>query len=240
MTITYRLTKGSALTATEFDNNFHDLDDRMVTQEALTVGVGISSITVSGNQMTVHMTDSSLQGPFTLPTLDWSTLWKGVWLPSTVYAAGDIISAQGSLYVVLLAHTSDSTFDPGATETVGNLYGLLLAIPDIPSVTVSGATFTPGLAYARTYIRCTNATGCVVTIEDDGVVNFPIDTELHFRDVNTTPGDYVAFEAATGVTINVPSGYLAHTAVTGATVTLKKVAANEWDLLGLLAVDVSA
>ena len=66
-------------------------------------------------------------------------------------------------------------------------------------------------------------------------VDFSISTELHFRDVSTDTGAYVLFDWPTSVTVNEVTGYLSQTAGTGATVTFKKVAANEWDIFGLLA-----
>jgi hypothetical protein len=115
-------------------------------------------------------------------------------------------------------------------------YTLPSAPATIPVVTKSGATLTPALADRNTYMRCTAAGGCVVTLDDDAAVDFPIGAELHFRQDQ----GQITFEAVTGVTINGVAGFLDATAGAGAVATLKKVAANEWDLFGLLAPDVSA
>ncbi|TIX27295.1 hypothetical protein [Mesorhizobium sp.] len=68
MTITYRSVKGSNLNATEVDNNFHDVDDRLTEiEENPPAATGISNITVSGTQMTIYLEDATVLGPYTLP-----------------------------------------------------------------------------------------------------------------------------------------------------------------------------
>ncbi|MEY9829824.1 hypothetical protein ABIA25_001639 [Sinorhizobium fredii] len=60
--------KGSNLTPTEVDENFHDLDERVDALETDPPSpVEISNITQAGNTITVHMSDGSTFGPFTLP-----------------------------------------------------------------------------------------------------------------------------------------------------------------------------
>jgi hypothetical protein len=107
-----------------------------------------------------------------------------------------------------------------------------LNIPRIAVVsTVAGTTFTPALADANRYLRCTNADGCAVTIPTDAAVPFPVDTELHFRQA---AAGAVEIAGADGVTVNGVAGYLDQTEVQGDTITLKKVAEDEWDLFGSL------
>ncbi|RWQ35538.1 MAG: hypothetical protein EOS20_18710, partial [Mesorhizobium sp.] len=68
MTITYRSVKGSNLTATEVDDNFHDVDDRITElEDNPPEPVNISNITVVGTQMTIYLEDATEFGPFTLP-----------------------------------------------------------------------------------------------------------------------------------------------------------------------------
>lgn len=133
----------------------------------------------------------------------------------------------------------------GATITIymadGTTYGPFTLPRSVqrPTVTqaVSAATLTPTAAQASYYFRCSHALGCEVTIENNSVQAFLVDTEVHFRQSGAGP---VSFVAAAGVTLNVPEGYLPETAVQGAVVTAKKVGTNEWDLFGLLAAETTA
>lgn len=109
-----------------------------------------------------------------------------------------------------------------------------VASTPVPStgVTVTTTSFGPVFANANQYIRCTNASGCSVTVPTNASVAFPIWTELHFRQGSV--GNLLIL-ASSGVTINTPAGFDASTEVEGATITLKKIATDEWDLFGLLA-----
>lgn len=246
MTTTYRTAgawgagKGSDLTPTEVDTNFYDKETRITDIEAAGVAVGISSITVSGNQMTVHMTDASTQGPFTLPAVEWNCV--GAWQPSTLYPINSVVTAMGNAYLVLETHTSDTTFDPDATNgTAQPLYQFIIGTA-ATTKTRTGTTFAPILEDAGTYNRMTNTAGCVVTIPADATVNFPIDCEIHFRQCaeTATAGGQVEITAESGVTLNGIEGfggalgpYL--TSAMGAVVTAKKIAADDWDLFGYFA-----
>jgi hypothetical protein len=100
--------KGSNLTPAEVDVNFWDVIQRLVSLETSPpTAVSIDTITVAGNQMTVHLTDGSTRGPFTLPTSQWR--WTGGWRTATVYFVNDIFSFDGAIYRVAVSHTSDAT-----------------------------------------------------------------------------------------------------------------------------------
>src|SRR6266566_4096149 len=98
----------------EVDGNFWDHQQRITTLETEVAagGVHIIEFSVVGDQFYVHMSDSTTLGPYTLPELRW--VFKGAWLPLTAYAINDVVTANGSVYIVLIAHTSAATFDPGA------------------------------------------------------------------------------------------------------------------------------
>ena len=117
------------LDAVDVDLNFWEvLSGIEALQDHAEALRGIDYITVSGNQLTFHMTDHTLEGPFTIPTAAWT--FRGMWLPVTVYNAYDVITFDGSTYLVLLPHTSASSFDPNATDGLShNLYGLMLTDP---------------------------------------------------------------------------------------------------------------
>lgn len=131
MTIVYRDVKGSNLTPDEVDGNFHDLDDRVsAIEDSPPEARGIVEITQGGDggSLTIEMTDSTTEGPFTLP--EFSIRFRGEWEATTGYLVNDIITANSVVYIVLFAHTSEATFDPGANNGMGDdYYGVLLEIP---------------------------------------------------------------------------------------------------------------
>jgi carbohydrate binding protein with CBM5/12 domain len=271
MAIVYRTSgpwgagKGANLVAGEVDVNFYDLDQRMVTVEDTLpeAAVGIAFFSISGSTFSVHMTDGTVQGPFELPVRAWN--FRGEWLPSTVYNVDDVITANGSVYLVLVNHTSGSSFDAGANDGSGhNYYGLLLTnpanmLPDggltgqilakvsdtdydvawqTPIVFPSQKLLTaPDPTYALTsnniasYVRCVNVSGCTIIIPNDSSLNFPLSTEISFRQCTASA---VILSPASGVTLNAIDGLLTKSGAIGAVISAKKVAANNWDVFGLL------
>ncbi|MHB2169973.1 hypothetical protein [Alsobacter sp. R-9] len=110
-----------------------------------------------------------------------------------------------------------------------------LTNPQVPQGTeIVSATHTLVSANANRYLRCTALLGCDVTVPAD--LDVPLWTEFHFRAVSAS----MSFTADSGVTINTPVGYLPSITAVGGTATLKKVGTDEYDLFGLLTVDVSA
>ncbi|MNL12108.1 hypothetical protein D3C87_1329700 [compost metagenome] len=86
------------------------------------------------------------------------------------------------------------------------------------------------LTDAAGYWRCTATTGVNVTVPTDASIAFPINTEIHFRQ---TAAGAITFVPSGGVTINAPTNGTLVTGGIGATVTIKKVAADVWDLFGV-------
>lgn len=82
MPLVLRSTKGSALTATEFDGNMTYLDGR-ITAESGVAGVGIDSVTISGYQISFHLSDSSVE-TVTLPTPTFAPI-PGIEVDTTTY-----------------------------------------------------------------------------------------------------------------------------------------------------------
>jgi hypothetical protein len=93
--------------------------------------------------------------------------------------------------------------------------------------TEAGATYTYVLTDAFKYYRFTDGSP-QVTVPANGSVAFPVGTELH--GIGTT-GQVELIEDS-GVTINTPETLF--TAKAFAAFTLKKVATDEWDLMGYL------
>jgi hypothetical protein len=157
--------------------------------------------------------------------------YRGDWAASTAYLENDVISvAAAGVYLVLIDHTSGSSFEPSLSIGGNPVYQLLYAEPRSEVLAVTGATFSPIVIWG--YHRCTNTAGCAVTLLAEATQPFPIGTEFHFRQSAAGP---VSVEGAFGVTINVPAGANPETASLGAVLTVKKVASDEWDIFGLLA-----
>jgi len=107
MTITYRSVKGSPLTTTELDNNFHDLDDRLVdieTDSSLR-GESIDTITlVDDIELNILGDKGTNYGNFAMPRFT----PQGNWATATDYAIADTVvyDTDGNGYACNEAHTS--------------------------------------------------------------------------------------------------------------------------------------
>lgn len=230
---------GRPLTSTEVDLNFWNLKVAVETLETAmpAAAAGIDYFEIVGTEFYVHLTDHTVIGPYTLPTITWN--FRGNWAASTAYVVGDVVSINYSVYLVLVAHTSTAPFDANATDGLGhNLYGLLFTSPVpkyTPSVTktVTGTTYTLLATDANCYIRCTNAAGCTITVPPAGTLLATQDDEWNFRAAGGA-NCFLTFTEGSGVTIDPGSIFIKGTDTPGATVTLKMVSANNFDLMGLL------
>lgn len=125
--------QGFPLSAVQVDLNFWSLffavaavEDALLAQS--NAGIDFISQPVGGNQFFVHLTDHRVLGPFTIPTAQWSP--KGEWQPNHAYSAFDVVSHNGSVYLVSVSHTSGATFSALSTDGLGHpLYMLLLSTP---------------------------------------------------------------------------------------------------------------
>lgn len=114
------------LTPAQVDANFWQAIQDI--QAKAVQGVGITNVVVDGNQFTFVLSDHTLLGPYPLPMM--TIQFRGEWMPGTSYSAGDVITANGSAYMVTANHVSAQTFDPYANDGFGNdYYGLLLSNP---------------------------------------------------------------------------------------------------------------
>lgn len=239
--IVYRTTtvdftgKGSELTLNEGDYNWFKIAsdvNNLFTQMA-SVGSGIASITQpTPGTLLITLTDLTTFGPFTLPISPMNG--RGEWLPNTAYAVNDLIYYGNSFYVVVFAHTSEATFDPGANDGSGNnFYDLVFdfslsatTLRQVTSYTEAGTTHTISSADPGTLWLCTNASGCQVLIPNDTTYDAPIDTEVSFRQ-SSTGAVYVTAQSPatynTGVT-----AFTNTTAELGDLFTIKKIASNTW------------
>lgn len=222
---------GRPLTRPEADGSLYALREAI---QALiddpTPGVGIASITVTGRQFTVYLTDASTLGPFQLPVA--SPRFRGVWVSAINYSAFDIVRVGGfGTYMVVQDHTSASVFDPYVTNSAGNYYVQIGPDPFYTAqvLTATGTAITLALSHQNKYIRATNAAGLAVTL-NAGI--FPLNAEIHFR--QGTDGT-VTVTAGSGVSINAMAGYVLVSGGRGSVFTLKQVDLNVWDIFGKLA-----
>jgi hypothetical protein len=222
------------LTAAEADSNIHSLAQGIADVIASGVeGVGIANITVTGSQMVFYLTDGTTKGPYGLPTAQAN--YRGFWEAATSYSAMDIVQVLGfGTYMVAYAHLSGPTFSPAASGAGGAFYVQIGPETSLVAETndVSSSTIVLGEINASQYLRVSTTTGTVVEVPA-GV--FPVNVEIHFRQVSVGAIELVAAE---GVIINVPAGFDPRSEAQGATFTLKCVAPDEWDLFGAIAATV--
>jgi len=124
MDLTFRLPgpwgsgKGANLQPTEVDNNFWALAEAIVDlQSNPAQPVGIASISVSGTQMTITLTDGTVMGPFTLPVLTFR--WRGEYEAGASYAELDVFTV--------------TTGNPWIADTSTVRYGIFLVQVSIPA-----------------------------------------------------------------------------------------------------------
>ena len=122
--------KGVNLRPEEVDENFWELVQALAAVAALEP-VEISSFSVTGNQMTVHMENGSTFGPFPLPQAVLN--FTGDWQDGFSYARYDLFTANQSLWLVLQPHDTDSgsDFNPSAANMVGPFYRLVMPYPNV-------------------------------------------------------------------------------------------------------------
>ncbi|MEH0002235.1 MAG: hypothetical protein V6Z78_01480 [Holosporaceae bacterium] len=109
MTLTLRAEKGTTLTAQEVDQNFEELEGRLLRlEEDVFQPDTFQDITQQGNQIVIHSTSGKTFGPFHLQVSPFSI--KGRWTKQTSYQPNDFAQNKETLYVCTQKHTSDETF----------------------------------------------------------------------------------------------------------------------------------
>lgn len=142
-------------------------------------------------------------------------------------------------FVVPRAGWRVSVLDELDANGIAKVYGYSGSAWALPESGGGGSAFSPvvtesttarllALTDAGTYIRHTNASASTVTIPPQSSVTWLDDTEIHIRraaagDLTLTPGS--------GVTLNPPSGGTL-VMTDRMSVTLKRVAADVWDVIG--------
>lgn len=99
---------------------------------------------------------------------------------------------------------------------------------DVPA-NLTSTTYTFSLSDLGTWIRSDTATLQTITVPDEATVDVPVGRAL--KGVQAGAGK-VFFDAASGVVINIPVDKHTRTRIQGAWWELRKVGADEWDLIG--------
>jgi hypothetical protein len=233
MSMIYRTTgawgagKGSNLTAAEVDGNFYTLLLRIIDlEENPPSPISIADITMTGNQIVIHMTNGEVHGPFNVPVATFT--WMEEWTPNTSYNVFDVFIVPGDgQYLVIEPYESATDFDPNASQIVK-----MFSIPDQAMIPVSdiitpgGGVFQLEPEHMGEYLRFSSET--VVALPDVGPDSlFPIGSVVVIYKDTTAD---VSVGAAPPVIVNTPETlYLRNK---GSSATLIKVAAAEWDLIG--------
>lgn len=97
---------------------------------------------------------------------------------------------------------------------------------DKSSIITTATNRTLALADAWKYLRPATTSAITLTVPTNASVAFPVGTEITVRAAGN-----ITLAAASGVTLNAPSGGTLNMTAR-MTVTLKKVATNEWDVIG--------
>lgn len=191
----------SDLSASEIDINFWVLLTAIQALQAQSNDhAGIDHFVIAGQNLFVHLTNHFVLGPYTLPMAQWNFTYA--WGPRKVYQAFDVFTEGKAVYLVLVAHISNSLFTAGASDGLGhNYYGLLLAAPtpELPQTGTKGAFlqwqnspadvrwFQPSRNIAIFLEGAPDASSFVAEYEFTEITNFPAGLTLSQFSVGTRP-----------------------------------------------------
>jgi hypothetical protein len=122
---------GADLAAGTIDLNFYNLKTAVETlQTNPPVAVSITSITVVGNLMSIHLSNGDTEGPFALPVV--GLQFRGEYTGGATYTANDIFTINGQVWLVKEDHTAPTTFNAFLMGNDGLVYVMILAKPVQP------------------------------------------------------------------------------------------------------------
>jgi hypothetical protein len=153
--------------------------------------------------------------------------------------AGD--APDGWMYIWLIGEGGDpdSQWKIPAAMLIGGGYtdAQARAAVSVAPTGIAGTDHTLTLANAHSYLRFTNEAGCAITVPLEASVAYVMGTVITMR---AQTAGAVTIEGDTGVTLNPVGGAPGEGpfafAEIGAVVQIKKVGADEWDVIGGLAV----
>ncbi|WP_409188460.1 hypothetical protein [Bradyrhizobium sp. RDM4] len=128
MTLTFRRDLGGPLSAAQFDGNTDDLNGRVTAlEDNPPEAISVTGASLAGTQLTFIRSDLSTLPPITLPLRRYNPV---VYTAGNSAAVDDVFPLNGSLWLVITAHTMAAEFDAGANDGAGhNFYFELLPNP---------------------------------------------------------------------------------------------------------------
>lgn len=131
--------KGANLQPSEVDGNFWEIAEHILNLENNpALPNGIQSISISGTQMTITLSNGDVMGPYTIPVL--VMRWRDEWLPNTPYAQLDVFKVTDlGIFLVQFSHISGTAFDaaievagePALMQLFGSADASLASLPDV-------------------------------------------------------------------------------------------------------------
>lgn len=243
--IIYRDEKGSDLTAAEVDANNREFEARIAAKPDTVNVRSISSITKTGNTITVHYTDATTDGPFTLPIQ--KLRWRGEWVDSLTYQPNDLVLVSSHLdtvdidvplgvYIVLQNASVASTFDPDreiSSDPVYEMFAPFTTVNITPPVITFGAVISASrdmiLADANYWFDVSMVGICDITIPSVDIEAWTPGDVLQFEDLD---GNQIEFHDDGDSVINPPDGATRKTRAGHSTAQLTYKGNNVWNLSG--------
>lgn len=212
ISLTTRTGVGRALTWAEADANWSAIQSAINALQATSPGRGIDTFTQpTPGALLVTFSDTTTAS-FTLPVGLFN--YRGVWVTATSYAVNDTFQVGGSLYVVLVAHTSAATFDSGANDGAGHdYYQEMLSVPAAPVLPLGtlGASGTTSASDASSVWKTTPTGALLINASSVG--------QNHLLIVVVTTSGTTSYDITFGSNFK-SAGVLATGAVTAKTFTV--------------------
>lgn len=136
--------KGSVLASLELDGNFYDHEQRINFLESNPpLPTSIQEIDVTNGQMTITLTDTTVQGPFPLPVAYFTS--RGDWSHPNHYNILDIVTVPGQgSFMVEQTHDTVEPFDPNRVIGGQPVYHLMIPPGATGAAGAPGADGAPG------------------------------------------------------------------------------------------------
>jgi hypothetical protein len=162
-----------------------------------------------------------------------NSFWSNVNTTGTTGAPGPTgergltgaVGLQGPTGESGLATNTGATGETGATGATGADHIWQI-------ITVNTLTHTPSAVHTGTLFRCTDNSGCVVTVPTNSVEPFPVGSEIMYEQVGA--GE-ISFQGDTGAQLFYPSTRSPESSGIHTVVKLIKVDTDAWTLYGDLA-----
>ncbi len=118
--ITYRIEKGAALSILEIDNNFRELEQRLLALEGKSKSDDQDfEAVLSFEQKEDLLIIKHHQQPISHVVLPkFQPIFKGIWAKECSYRIGCWVYAAQKLYACVTPHTSGAAFDPSFWQLI--------------------------------------------------------------------------------------------------------------------------